>query len=74
MRKKIFTQIKRMIIAVCLVIALVAWTRDFVWTGVTSNIYLNSTIIGMFLFGIYLAFKSVLNLMLGYIFKFQQKS
>ena len=30
---------------------LVAWAHEFVWSGIRSNIYLNGTIIFVFLFG-----------------------
>ncbi|MCB1507695.1 MAG: hypothetical protein KDI98_02705 [Hyphomicrobiaceae bacterium] len=62
MRKRIKNQIIKMVIAVIMVSGLVGWQFEFVWTGLTSNIYLNMTIVGMFLFGIVLAFRSALSL------------
>lgn len=49
----------RMAVVVLLLIGLVAWNHEFVWRSVTSNIYLNMTIIGTFLFGVILAFRGV---------------
>ncbi|GAB5510194.1 MAG: hypothetical protein Rhims3KO_15950 [Hyphomicrobiales bacterium] len=43
-------------------LGLVAWKFEFVWTGVISNIYLNATIIGLFVFGVFLAFSSAFRL------------
>lgn len=59
MRKQIKSQIYRMLIVVGLIVGLTAWQFDFVWEGVNSNIYLNMTIIGTFLFGAVLAFRVV---------------
>ncbi len=41
---------------------LVGWQFDFIWTGITSNVYLNSIIISLFGFGIFLAFGSAFRL------------
>lgn len=49
----------RMAFVVLLLIALVSWNHDFVWRSITSNTYLNMTIIGTFLFGVMLAFRGV---------------
>ena len=41
---------------------LVAWAHEFVWSGIRSNIYLNGTIIFVFLFGVSLVLRSVWSL------------
>lgn len=43
-------------------LGLVSWQFEFIWTGITSNIYLNSIIISLFFFGITLAFSSAFRL------------
>ncbi len=53
-------QLKRMVMAVTAILALVAYAHHFVWAGIESNIYLNGLIIGLFIFGIYLSFKRIL--------------
>lgn len=58
LRKRIQRQIWKMSAVMAGTLLLVAWKFEFVWSGVTSNIYLNSTIIGLFLFGLVLAFSS----------------
>jgi hypothetical protein len=59
MRRQIRMQMGRMAVVFVLLVALVGWTHEFVWRGITSNIYLNSVIIGTFLFGVILAFRGV---------------
>ena len=49
----------RMAVVVLLLIGLVTWNHEFVWRSITSNIYLNMTIVGTFLFGVILAFRGV---------------
>lgn len=62
MRQRIQRQIIKMMIVILGTLGLVAWKAEFVWTGVTSNIYLNVTIISLFIFGVYLAFSSAFRL------------
>jgi hypothetical protein len=62
MRQRIQRQILKMMIVLFGTLGLVAWKFEFVWTGVTSNIYLNATIISLFVFGVYLAFSSAFRL------------
>lgn len=62
MRQRIQRQILKMMIVLFGTIGLVSWKFEFVWTGITSNIYLNATIIGLFVFGVYLAFSSAFRL------------
>jgi hypothetical protein len=62
MRKQIRGQLYKIFGAIGLILGLVTWQFDFVWTGINSNIYLNMTIVGMFFFGLALAFKSVFSL------------
>jgi hypothetical protein len=38
---------------------LVGWAHEFVWSGIRSNIYLNGTIILVFLFGVSLVLRSI---------------
>lgn len=62
MRQRIQRQILKMMIVLFGTLGLVGWKFEFVWTGVTSNIYLNATIISLFVFGVYLAFSSAFRL------------
>lgn len=62
MRKRIQLQIIKMLIVFLGTVGLTTWQLEFVWTGITSNIYLNSIIIALFCFGIFLAFSSALRL------------
>ena len=62
MRKRIQRQIFKMSAVLAGTVLLCAWRIEFVWTGITSNIYLNMTIITLFLFGMVLAFSSALRL------------
>lgn len=62
MRQRIQRQILKMMIVLFGTLGLVAWKFEFVWTGVISNIYLNATIIGLFVFGVFLAFSSAFRL------------
>jgi hypothetical protein len=57
MRRQIRMQMGRMAVVFVLLVALVGWNHEFVWHGIRSNIYLNMTIIGTFLFGVILAFR-----------------
>ncbi|MEM6665434.1 MAG: hypothetical protein AAF638_03435, partial [Pseudomonadota bacterium] len=62
MSKRIRVETYRMIFATVAVTALIGWKHEFVWTGMTSNIYLNGTIASVFLFGLFLAFRQVFSL------------
>ncbi|MBV6658805.1 MAG: hypothetical protein KI785_13665 [Devosiaceae bacterium] len=62
MRKRIQRQILKMSVVLGGTLLLVAWRHEFVWDGLTSNIYLNSVIITLFLFGMFLAFSSAMRL------------
>ncbi|MBO6676347.1 MAG: hypothetical protein JJ908_15270 [Rhizobiales bacterium] len=62
MRKRIQRQILKMMIVFLGTLGLVSWQFEFIWTGITSNIYLNSIIISLFFFGITLAFSSAFRL------------
>ncbi len=57
MRQDIQKQLYRMTFVVLVMIALGVWQRDFVVTAINSNIFLNATIIGTFVFGLGLVFK-----------------
>ncbi len=54
------SQLKRMVMVITAIVALVAYAHHFVWSGIQSNIYLNGLIIGLFIFGIWLSFKRIL--------------
>lgn len=60
------TLLKRQIAKICatilVILGVVAWARDFVWAGISSHVYLNGIIIGVFVFGIGLVLKGVLAL------------
>lgn len=62
MRKRIQRQIIKMMVVFLGTLGLVSWQMEFVWTGITSNIYLNMIIITLFCFGIVLAFGSAFRL------------
>jgi hypothetical protein len=62
MRRQIRAEIYKIFVVLGMLLGLVAWQYDFVWTGIVSNVYLNMTIIGMFFFGIFLAFRIVFSL------------
>ncbi|MFK7791454.1 MAG: hypothetical protein AB8B88_02170 [Devosiaceae bacterium] len=62
MRKRIQLQIIKMMVVFLGTLGLVSWQMEFVWTGITSNIYLNMIIISLFCFGIVLAFASAFRL------------
>ncbi len=57
MRQDIQKQLYRMTFVVFVMIALGIWQREFVVTAINSNIFLNATIIGTFVFGLGLVFK-----------------
>ncbi len=57
MKKDIQKQLYRMTFVVLVMIALAVWQREFVVTAINSNVFLNATIIGTFLFGLGLTFK-----------------
>ncbi len=58
MKAEINIHKRRMYIVFALLFGLCYWQWHFVWEGIISNFYLNGSIIGTFLFGGYLAFKS----------------
>jgi hypothetical protein len=62
MNKQIRIQSVRIGILYCLLGGLVTWQWHFVHTGINSNPYLNWGIIGVFLFGTFLAVRSMLML------------
>jgi hypothetical protein len=62
MKKQIRGQIFRIALVYVLLIALVAWQWHFVWSGINSNIYLNGLILGVFVLGSVLAFRSIAGL------------
>ncbi|MEM9206539.1 MAG: hypothetical protein AAGA88_09425 [Pseudomonadota bacterium] len=62
MKKEIRTHTIRMTGTFVLLLALAAWQLDFVIVSINANIYLNATIIGVFLFGVFLAYRGVLGL------------
>ena len=57
MKKDIQKQLYRMTFVVLVMISLTLWQSDFVITAINSNIFLNTTIIATFLFGLGLSFK-----------------
>ncbi len=57
MKQDIQKQLYRMTFVVLVMIALAIWQRDFVVTAINSNVFLNSTIIATFVFGLGLVFK-----------------
>lgn len=62
MRKQIRAEIIKMTIVVIALIGLTAFAWDFVYTGIMAKMALNGSIIGVFLFGIWLCFKNTLAL------------
>jgi len=52
-------QILKIIGSLLALALLVTWAHEFVWSGIRSNIYLNGTIIFVFLFGVSLVLRSV---------------
>lgn len=62
MRKRIQRQMYKMLAVLIGIGLLVLWRHEFVWTGITSNVYLNLTIITLFVFGLTLAFSAALRL------------
>jgi hypothetical protein len=61
--QKVFVgQLLRMLLLVTLLGGLCVWARHFILEGIASNIYLNGGIIAVLMFGIVLAFKSLLSL------------
>lgn len=62
MKKDIQKQLYRMTFVVLIMILFAIWQRDFVVTAINSNVFLNSTIIGTFLFGLGLSFKYLFSL------------
>ncbi|MFN0265353.1 hypothetical protein ACKTEK_15925 [Tepidamorphus sp. 3E244] len=59
MRKQINIQLSRMLIVLAAIAVLAGWNHEFIWLGISSNAYLNSTIIAVFLFGVSLSFRDV---------------
>ncbi len=57
MKKDIQKQLYRMTFVVIVMIVFAIWQREFVVTAINSNVFLNSTIIGTFVFGLGLVFK-----------------
>ena len=57
MRQDIQKQLYRMTFVVLVMVALGVWQREFVVTAINSNVFLNATIIGTFIFGLGLVFK-----------------
>ena len=57
MKKDIQKQLYRMTYVVVVMLALAIWQREFVITAINSNVFLNSIIIGTFIFGMGLMFK-----------------
>jgi len=62
MKKNITKQLRRMTFVVLLMLFFAVWQRDFVFTAINSNIFLNATIIGTFVFGLVYAFKNLFGL------------
>jgi hypothetical protein len=62
MKKQIRGQIIRIALVYVLLAALVAWQWHFVWVGINSNIYLNGLILGVFVLGSGLAFRTIAGL------------
>lgn len=58
MRQDIQKQLYRMTFVVLVIAALGIWQREFVVTAIASNVFLNSTILGTFVFGLGLVFKN----------------
>lgn len=62
MKKDIQRQLYRMIFVVLLLAVFVTWQHEFVMHGIRSSTFLNSIIIGTFLFGLSLTFINLLEL------------
>ena len=62
MKKELQKQLARMSFVVLVMIAFAVWQHEFVATAINSNIILNSTIIGTFIFGLGLSFKYLVDL------------
>jgi hypothetical protein len=62
MRKEIRSNLIKMFAVVAATCGLAFWAWHFVWSGITSNIYLNGTIIALLIFGVYLCFRNVFRL------------
>lgn len=62
MERDIRRQKIRMLIVTLGVLGLIVWNTDFVMRGIEANIYLNGTIILVFLFGFALVFRHVFDL------------
>jgi hypothetical protein len=60
LRSSIRTQLVRMGVVMAGLLGLVAFAGHFVWAGISANVYLNGTIIAVFLFGCVLSFRRVL--------------
>jgi hypothetical protein len=60
LRNSIRTQLIRMGVVMAGLIGLVGFAGHFVWAGISANVYLNGTIIAVFLFGCMLSFRRVL--------------
>jgi hypothetical protein len=60
LRGSIRTQLTRMGVVMAGLIGLVGFAGHFVWAGISANVYLNGTIIAVFLFGCFLSFRRVL--------------
>jgi hypothetical protein len=52
-------QLWKLVGVIALVIALGAWAHEFVWSGISSNIYLNLGIVAVFVFGAVMALRRV---------------
>ncbi|MEM6834825.1 MAG: hypothetical protein AAF562_14520 [Pseudomonadota bacterium] len=62
MQKEVRLQAFRMLFILGLFLGLALWQLDFVIRSVEANVYLNVTIISTFVFGCFLAFRSVMSL------------
>jgi hypothetical protein len=62
MKKIILVQFLRMALVFAALVALVVWQSHFIMSGINSNPYLNTVIIGVFGFGSMLALKSLFGL------------
>ncbi|MGL4727194.1 MAG: hypothetical protein ACRCWO_00420, partial [Bosea sp. (in: a-proteobacteria)] len=59
LRKSIRTQLMQMAVVMAGLAGLVVFAGHFIWTGIAANVYLNGTIIAVFLFGCMLSFRRV---------------
>ncbi len=62
MKKIIQTPLIRMSVVFGVMLGLALWQLDFIISAVSSNVMLNLTIFGVFLFGVILVYRSVLSL------------